>query len=152
MQMFWIGQRKPSHSVGKRWNGMGKSSEMNIFFKLYKKFKKRVDKQLETRYTRSCRKDMGSQLSWESTCLTSRGSQVRALLVPLSCEEQDNFIWRNSSVGQSTRFIPVVSLVQIRLPLFTTRRSCFSGFFVFNLAFKIASIIKEISRYKGEEI
>ena len=25
---------------------------------------------------------MGSQLSWESTCLTSRGSQVRALLVP----------------------------------------------------------------------
>ena len=25
---------------------------------------------------------LGSELSWESTCLTSRGSQVRALLVP----------------------------------------------------------------------
>ena len=28
---------------------------------------------------------MGAQLSWESICLTSRGSQVRALLVPLFC-------------------------------------------------------------------
>ena len=32
-----------------------------------------------------------------------------------------NRIWRNSSVGQSTRFIPVVSRVQISLPLLTTR-------------------------------
>ena len=51
---------------------------------------------------------MESQLSWESICLTSRGSQVRALQVPL---------WRDSSVGQSTRFIPAVSRVQIPLSL-----------------------------------
>ena len=32
---------------------------------------------------------LGSQLSWESTCLTSRGSQVRALLVPLKTKYAD---------------------------------------------------------------
>ena len=35
---------------------------------------------------------MEAQLSWESICLTSRGSQVRALLFPL---------WPGSSVGQN---------------------------------------------------
>ena len=37
---------------------------------------------------------MGAQLSWESICLTSRGSQVRALLFP-------PFFWPGSSVGQN---------------------------------------------------
>ena len=36
---------------------------------------------------------MGAQLSWESICLTSRGSQVRALLFPP--------FWPGSSVGQN---------------------------------------------------
>ena len=35
----------------------------------------------------------GAQLSWESICLTSRGSQVRALLFPP--------LWPGSSVGQN---------------------------------------------------
>ena len=55
---------------------------------------------------------VGSQLSWESICLTSRGSQVRALQVPYMKR-----IWRDSSVGQSTRFIPVVSGVRVSLSL-----------------------------------
>ena len=32
----------------------------------------------------------------------------------LARNKNDNLIWRSSSVGESTRFIPVVSAVQIR--------------------------------------
>ena len=137
--------------------------------------------------------DTGSQLSWESTCLTSRGSQVRALLVPLlektsqinvagqlswpehsvhtrgvagsnpvpatshgiiaqlgehlpykqgvtgsspvgptTREIQNNYIWRDSSAGQSTRFIPEVSQVQILFPLLK-RTSEMMFFFVYKI-------------------
>ena len=52
-----------------------------------KKIKKFVDKLpdlivYQQSGLRNTRKVMGSQLSWESICLTSRGSQVRALQVP----------------------------------------------------------------------
>ena len=78
--------------------------------------------------------NVGSQLSWESICLTSRGSQVRALQAPLifSVWSTKIKIWRNSSVGQSTRFIPVVSRVQISLPLLHSLDSL-SRFFRFLL-------------------
>ena len=76
--------------------------------------------------------DVGSQLSWESICLTSRGSQVRALQAPLIFSVWITKIWRNSSVGQSTRFIPVVSRVQISLPLLHSLDSL-SRFFRFLL-------------------
>ena len=36
---------------------------------------------------------MGSQLSWESICLTSRGSQVRALQVPLFLDSSDAILF-----------------------------------------------------------
>ena len=100
-----------------------KNTKKHIFFKKLKKVKKTVDTSHKPLYNSkaSCGTEeflrrttvMGSQLSWESICLTSRGSQVRALQVP--CYKR---IWRDSSVGQSTRFIPVVSRVRIPLSLF----------------------------------
>ena len=52
---------------------------------------------------------LGSQLSWESICLTSRGSQVRALQAPF-ISSRDRAVWQ--LVGLITRR----SLVQIHLP------------------------------------
>ena len=41
-----------------------------------------LDNVFKNQYNKSRRKDMVAQLSWESICLTSRGSQVRALQRP----------------------------------------------------------------------
>ena len=69
-----------------------KNTKKHIFFKKLKKVKKTVDTSHKPLYNSkaSCGTEeflrrttvMGSQLSWESICLTSRGSQVRALQVP----------------------------------------------------------------------
>ena len=50
--------------------------------------------------------DVGAQLSWESICLTSRGSQVRALLFPPK--------WPGSSVGQNASLSRQRSTVRAR--------------------------------------
>ena len=50
--------------------------------------------------------DVGAQLSWESICLTSRGSQVRALLFPP--------FWPGSSVGQNASLSRQRSTVRAR--------------------------------------
>ena len=51
---------------------------------------------------------MGSQLSWESICLTSRGSQVRALLVPYADVAQlaEQLICNQQVIGSS----PIIGL------------------------------------------
>ena len=77
-----------------------------------------LDIQWDFLYTYRALNATGSQLSWESICLTSRGSQVRALQVPLFHVKHEFNIWRCSSVGQSIRFIPVVSRVRISPSLF----------------------------------
>ena len=50
----------------------------------FKNIKKVVDKYLKLKYTKKVERtqEVGAQLSWESICLTSRGSQVRALQRP----------------------------------------------------------------------
>ena len=70
----------------------------------------------------SCLKNFleGAQLSWESICLTSRGSQVRALQFPPK--------WPRSSVGQNACLSRRRSTVQVRsgspcLPLQLSRQS-----------------------------
>ena len=50
---------------------------------------------------------MGAQLSWQSICLTSRGSQVRVLLRP-------PFFWPGSSVGQNASLSRQRSSVRAR--------------------------------------
>ena len=51
-----------------------------------------LDNIFKNQYNKSRRKDMVAQLSWESICLTSRGSQVRALLRP-PCFMARQFSW-----------------------------------------------------------
>ena len=57
----------------------------NIGLKNKKNIKKVIDNILKIQYTMTCQQRltrMVAQLSWESICLTSRGSQVRALQRP----------------------------------------------------------------------
>ena len=77
-------------------------------YRIYCKLYKHVAKEYKV--------DLGVQLSWESICLTSRGSQVRALLLPpLIC-------WCGSTVEQLTcnqqvvGSIPITSSIGIKQP------------------------------------
>ena len=111
-----------------------------------------LDIQWDFLYTYRALNATGSQLSWESICLTSRGSQVRALQVPLFHAKHEFNIWRCSSVGQSIRFIPVVSRVRISPSLFFPFCSgLFAGafFIIKNLYFQENGDFKKIQNIKS---
>ena len=97
-----------------------KNTKKHIFFKKLKKVKKTVDTSHKPLYNSkaSCGTEeflrrttvMGSQLSWESICLTSRGSQVRALQVP---QIMDGF--PSGQRGQTVNLLAPPSKVRILL-------------------------------------
>ena len=67
------------------------------------------------------KKREGSQLSWESICLTSRGSQVRALQVPFKCRRGGTgrraglkiLLWRHSTGSIPVAGIPITHLTKV---------------------------------------